>query len=475
MDRSVTAMELNKRSVFSARLRRLLCILLAVFCLPVFGCKKVSNSFPQLPTTSSSETPETSETSTVIVEASSEITIASSLSYETCQYLAKLYFAKQQGMLAEGVNGETVDLEYLDTIDLPFVLHTYGTSENGCDTDTLRQWKNSGDMPDIFLTNTFDQAVSEGYAMPISDYIADNRLLSADRVYTEQIYQFFCRGQQYGIPYQTSAAVLFCDMEVLRQAEVYTVPFQLNTVMFHDLLEKLSGLNAEEMTVLPFYQVSSLLPYLPSSLYRSRYLSASSEDDRKETAYRDSFDYADQLIRSGFSYESMTEEMKENFFTGLSPLLSRKVGVWAGTTDEIPVYDNYMPNTLNVMALPASTDESNCVPVLVCYPLCVSSSCKNPDLACELAAFIALDEDAQLLITRVTKREGYLPCISSPIVWKNYAAVQKYGTYMMQFQELMDQAIYIPAVSESERFGKDQEYISDEYSRLYPITEEEEV
>ena len=46
---------------------------------------------------------------------------------------------------------------------------------------------------------------------------------------------------------------------------------------------------------------------------------------------------------------------------------------------------------------------------------------------------------------------------------------------MMQFQELMDQAIYIPAVSESERFGKDQEYISDEYSRLYPITEEEEV
>ncbi|MBR5973834.1 MAG: hypothetical protein IK020_01480 [Clostridiales bacterium] len=449
-------------------------LLMALCCMFLPACKKTSNSFPELPTSSSTESEETTGASPSIDVDSSEITIASSLSYETCMYLAKLYVAKSQNLLGEGVTGETVDLSYLDSIDLPFILRVFETSENGCDTDTLKQWKNSGDMPDVFLTNTFDAAVSEGFALPISDYVAGNRLLSADRLYTQQISLFYAQGRQYGIPYQTSAAVLYCDMEVLRQADILTVPFRLGTVELNSMLEKLSALNLEERTVLPFYQVSSMLPYLPCSMYKSGYLSASVESDRAESAYREALAFADNIIRSGYAYESMTEEEKDVFFTGLSPLLSRKVGIWTGTTDEIPIYDNYMPNTLCLMQIPSSNDEDLPAPLLVCYPLCISSTCENPKLACDLACFFALDEDALLLAARLTNREGYMPCISSPAVWKSMTSKQKYGAYMIQLQELMDQAIYIPVVSGSEGFRKDQEYIKEQFSALYPITEDDE-
>ena len=102
----------------------------------------------------------------------------------------------------------------------------------------------------------------------------------------------------------------------------------------------------------------------------------------------------------------MTDEEKETFFTGLSPLLSRKVGIWAGTTDELPIYDNYMPNTLCLMQIPSTGDEDMTDPLMVCYPLCVSSTCEDPKLASDLACFIAMDEDALLLTSRLQKREG---------------------------------------------------------------------
>ena len=458
----------------SRHIIRLMALLSALCFLVLPGCKKTTNSFPEIIVPTSSESEETSGSVPSYEVDSSEITIAGSLSYDTCQYLAKLYVAKEQNLLGEGVTGETVDLAYLDSIDLPFVLRVLDTSENGCDTDTLREWKNGGDMPDIFLTNTFDRAVAEGFVLPISDYVAGNRLLSADRIYTQQISLFYSKGKQYGIPYQVSAAVLFCDMEVLRQAEITAVPFQLGSVELNTMLEKLAELNVEERTVLPFYQVSTMLPYLPCSLFRSPYLSASSEEDRKDTAYREALVFADAMIRSGYAYESMTTEEKDQFWNGLSPLLSRKVGIWAGTTDEIPVYDNYMPNTLCLMQMPVTNDEETASPLLCCYPLCVSSTCQNPELACNLASFIALVEDALLLTARLTSREGYLPCITSPVVWKAFTGKQKYGAYLSQFQEMMNQAIYIPVVSGSEQFNKDLEYIKEEFSALYPITEEEE-
>lgn len=438
----------------------ILLVLSILLSLSLSSCKKTNNDFPEIPTTETTDMP-SSETSETSVESSSiELTIASPFSYETCQYLAKLYYAKTNGLLGDGVTGASVDLDYLSGIDLPFVLNVYTTSDNGCNVDTLSQWKGS-DMPDIFLTDSFDLAVEQGYAMPVTEYLADIPLFSSDRVYPELISEFYVKNAQYGIPYQTSAAVLFCDMEVLREASIPSVSFKQSKSSLLTLLSEVDKLNEEGRTVLPFYLASGLVPYLPCSIYSREYLSGSDSEERNDANFRDSLSYVESIITSGYSYESLSEEELETLFSGISPLLSRKVGIWVGTTDEIPVYDNYMPNTLNMMQLPGIKEDEYSSPLLIAYPFCISSACKNPKEACELASFIALDEDALLLVSRLSERTGYLPVVKSPTVWQSVVNNQKYGNYLMQYQELMDQAILIPEVSKSDVFRKDMEYITE--------------
>ncbi|MBO4649792.1 MAG: extracellular solute-binding protein [Clostridiales bacterium] len=450
----------NSARLFGAKRTLSLCVVLSILLsLSLSACKKTSNKFPTIPTSETSETFESETSETSAQPSSLELTIASPLSYETCQYLARLYYAKSNGLLGDGVTGATVDLDYLSSIDLPFVLDVYTTSENGCNISTLSQWKGS-DMPDIFLTDSFDQAVSKGYALPINEYLAEIPLFSSDRIYPELISEFHVENSQYGIPYQMSAAVLFCDMEVLRQANIPSVSFRQSKSSLLELISEIAKLNEEEKTVLPFYLAANMVPYLPSSIYSREYLSASNGEERIDPNFRDSVAYVESIINSGYSYESLKEGESEALFEGISPMLSRKVGIWVGTTDEIPVYDNYMPNTLNMMQLPGIKDDEYSAPLIIAYPFCVSSTCKNPKEACELASFIALDEDALLLISRLSERTGYLPVVKTPSVWQSTVKNQKYGNYLMQYQELMDQAILIPEVSESETFINDVDYIS---------------
>ena len=438
--------------------------LTVLMCLP--GCKKVHNDFPSIPESETQETSQTTGHESVPEDTNVEITIASPLSNDTCQYLAKLYYAKSGGLLGDGVTGDNVDLSFLDSVDLPFVLRVVGTSENGCNTSTLSQWKSSGNMPDIFLTDSFDQVVAESYAAPITEYLAENSLLSADRVYSRLISSFSNDGKQYGIPYQTSAAVLFCDMEVLRQGGISSVSFRQTRSSLLNMLAELEKLNSEEQTVLPFYLAGNMMPFLPSAMFNHEYLSASNDEDRLEQAYRDSMSYVESIIRSGYSYESLNDEQISTLFTGVSPILSRKLGVWSGTTDELVIYDNYMPHTLCMMQFPGLREDEYSSPLLISYPLVVSSTCTHPKEAADFACFIAFDEDALLLTSRLQPRQGYLPSVSSPSVWKSYVSGQKYGDYLEQYQPLMTKAIMIPAVSRSAAYAKDIEYITEHIEKL---------
>lgn len=430
------------------------------------ACKKVHNDFPSIPSSESEDSSQTTGNESVPEARSVEITIASPLSNETCQYLAKLYYAKSEGLLGDGVTGDNVDLSFLDSIDLPFVLRVFGTSENGCNTATLQQWKSSGDMPDVFLTDSFDQVIDESYAVPITEYLAENPLLSADRVYSGLVSSFNVDGKQYGIPYQTSAAVLFCDMEVLRQGGISSVSFRQTRSSIQHMLAELEKLNSEEQTVLPFYLAGNMMPFLPSAMFNHEYLSASTESDRSEQAYRDSMAYVESIIRAGYSYESLNEEQINALFSGVSPILSRKLGVWSGTTDELMIYDNYMPHTLCMMQFPGLREDEYSSPLFISYPLMVSSTCQHPKEATDFACFISFDEDALLLTSRLQPRQGYLPSVSSPSVWKSYVSGQKYGDYLEQYQPLMSNAIMIPAVSKSELYAKDIEYITEHIEKL---------
>lgn len=442
------------------------CCLVLVFSFAFLtACGKVKSEFPTIPTTSSeasesSVEPVSPEVSTI------ELTVASPLSYSSCLYLAKLYVAKERGMLGDGINGSNVDLDYLDSIDLPFILNVYSTSETGCSMETLKNWKSSGSMPDIYLTDCFDQAYKEGMVYSLTDTLASNPLLSPANLYPDMLSEFYVNGAQYGIPFQAAAHVLFCDMEVLQAAGISAVSFRQSKTTLTELLETIDTLNNDEQTVIPMYLASQLIPFLPCTLQHSDYIPISEGENASNKEFNETISYLSSLVSSGYTYESLSEEEIERLLSGLSPLLSRKVGIWYGSTDEISRYDNYMPYTLSIMEIPGMSGDEYSPPLLTVYPLCVSPSSDHPDEASAFAAFLALDEDAILLEMRLQARNGFLPVVTYPSVWTMSMNSQKYGTYLLQYQDNMYDAIYIPSVSQSQIFQADMDYIAEHQDAL---------
>ena len=88
-------------------------------------------------------------------------------------------------------------------------------------------------------------------------------------------------------------------------------------------------------------------------------------------------------------------------------------------------------------------------------------------------AWRGLNPFEKLLVSRLSERSGYLPVVKTPSVWQSTVKNQKYGNYLMQYQELMDQAILIPEVSESETFRKDLDHISETISESMSLDDDE--
>jgi len=452
------------RSTFMReRLIAFLLIISSLASLP--SCRKVTSSFPSIEETSS-ETTQTVPTTNGTEASTYTLSIASPLSYNTCVYLAKLYFLKSTGALGEGVNGENITLDYLDSINLPFALNVYSTSETGCNTDTLKQWKENGDMPDIFLTDSFDLVVQEGYARPVTKQLSDETLLSPSYVYMPLVEQFYVNNDFYGIPFQATAHVMFADMEVLGKAGINETEFKQDRKTFDGMLSSLMDLNMENMEVLPFYLAQSLIPYLPVTCYGAGYGYCADSKTRNSKPWRESLSYLKSVVSSGYAYESLDQETIDLLFQGMSPLLSRKVGIWAGSTDMLSIYDNYMPNTLVMMQIPSMEQGQSSPALITVYPLCISSTCEHTDEAVRFASFISLDEDALLLASRLDQREGFLPVVSSSSLWKNVVSTQKYGSYLLQYQPLMPDAVCIPSVTESVRYKEDMKYIESHLDEL---------
>ena len=424
-------------------------------------CSKTTNVFPEISETST-ESESSTSSSLEDEKGTYSITIASPLSQEQCTYLAKLYVLKKQGKLPEGTTGENIPFDFLDSVDLPFVVNTLITSRTGCNADNLTKWRSEGSMPDIFLTDSFDVVSGTGMVQSLTNYMASDPLFSAENVDPSILSAFYLGSNYFGIPYQASVNLLFCDMEVLGQAGITTVNFRQDNVSFQNILYKLRTVNEGEegRKILPLYQAQQLIPFLPCSLYGSEYISCSDDVARKAKAMTDSLAYIKGLVNEGYAYESLDKEEADALFQGMTPLLSRKVGVWVGSSDEIMLFDNYMPNTLNMMQMPGLAEDEYSAPLVTLYPLCVSSSCAHPSEAAAFASFLALDEDALLLSSRLSLAEGFLPVVRSPGVWKSAVHAQKYGACLSQYQALLDRAILIPSVTSSKKFQEDQDYIS---------------
>lgn len=445
----------SKRPLGTVFLLPLLC------CAILSGCSLSSDTpFPKVTQPQATQTSDTSSPTgepSVTPSASSSgatvLRVAAPLSNTTIQYLLKLYALKSSGPLEEGVTGANISLDTLDAVDPPFTVELLQTPSTGATEDTIEQWNQNGIVPDIIYTNSLSSLCKNGEILPLNDYIAGNPLYLPSRIYLNMLQEACSLDSRiYGIPYASSAEVLYVNNDVLAQAGIDSLPFNLDLDTLMSVSASVKNMYPETTALqekaFAFYKPSELLPFLPSAYEgnSSWFVFNGSSFDFSSAAFGSAVNFLRSYDAAGYSVESLSAEDQAAAFSTLDPRLSGRVGMWVGSTDENVLWSN-TAWTISIAQLPAENAQEESPLALTVYPLCISSATDSPQLASDFASFVALDEDAVLLASRLEQSDGLLPVISSDSVWESVVKPQPFGDNLMLLKSRMPDAYYNPVTN----------------------------
>ena len=454
------------------------------------GCSSNSdNYFPKVTqpkiegSSSAGTTPTLSVTPDETSDGSNVLKVAAPISNTTAQYLAKLYTTKKSGKWNDKDSGSTVSLEQLDTIKSAFSVEILQTPSTGATEDTINQWKESGFVPDIIYTEALSSLAANGDILPLSDYTANNSLFLPTKIYTPMLYSCSISNELYGIPYSASAQIMYVNMDVLNAAGVDTVPFNLDLNTLKTISESVRNLTTKdtplEQQTFAFYKASELIPFLPSSFTSDAgwFMFNGTAFDFYSGAFTDAIMYLRSYVKSGYSVESLTAEDQQKAFSSLDPRLSKRVAMWVGTTADVSLWSINHAYTLSIAQIPAENSDMESQLALTVYPLGISAQSQSPQLACDFASFIALDEDAILLSARLESLDGLLPVVSSNEVWEAVCLQQTFGEELLLLQNKVPDAYYNPVTNHKPEYlltlqlmGEYRTSLLDETADLQTIT-----
>ena len=474
------------KSEIRTRLRRkaarIMSLLIGVSLLT--GCSSSgSNPFPKVTQPSETAAPTVSSSGTAASGSSSEtssqempvLRVAAPITNGTAQYLLKLYTAKQNGILGEGVDGSNVSLQVLDSVKPAFSVEILQTPSSGVMDDTLKRWQENGISPDIVLTGSLSSLYASGTVIPLTDYLASNPLLVPTEIYRPMLDALSIGGELCGIPYSASARILFSNRDVFAKAGINTVPFEMDLNTLLSLSESVSNLNSDT-TLLPerlfaFYEPSELLPFLPSSYSENAewFMFNGSAFEFNAGSFRKAVQFLRTYVTAGYSVESLTPEQRAEAFQTLDPRLSGNVAMWAGSTEDISLWTN-TAFSVSISQLPAENKDKGAALPLTVYPLAITASCTNPQLAADFASFIALDTDAILLTVRLEGADGMLPVVTNDAVWVAMVEKQTFGGNLMLLKSKMNDAYFDPVTNNDLASRKIQTMLSDYKASLIDET-----
>jgi len=459
-------------------------IVLILISSVLAGCSSNSdNYFPKVtqPKTENSSssagtTPTPSVTPGETSNGSNTLKVAAPISNTTAQYLAKLYTAKKSGEWNAQDNGSTVSLELLAAVKPAFSVEILQTPTTGATEGTISQWKESGFVPDIIYTNALSSLAANGDILPLTDYAASNPLFLPTRIYSPMLYSCSMSNELYGIPYSASAQILYVNMDVLNAAGVDSVPFDLDLGTMKTISESVRNMTTKdtplELQTFAFYKASDLIPFLPSSFSNNAgwFMFNGTVFDFYAGSFTDAVMYLRSYVKSGYSVESLTAEDQQKAFSSLDPRLSKRVAMWVGTTAEVSLWSINHAYTLSIAQIPAESTDKESQLALTVYPMCISSQSKSPQLACDFAAFIALDEDAILLSARLENMDGLLPVVSSNAVWEAVCLQQTFGEELLLLQNKVPDAYYNPVTNHKQEYQLSQQLLSEYRTQLLDET-----
>jgi ABC-type glycerol-3-phosphate transport system substrate-binding protein len=143
--------------------------------------------------------------------------------------------------------------------------------------------------------------------------------------------------------------------------------------------------------------------------------------------------------------------------------------MWAGSTEDISLWTN-TAFSVSISQLPAENKDKGAALPLTVYPLAITASCTNPQLAADFASFIALDTDAILLTVRLEGADGMLPVVTNDAVWVAMVEKQTFGGNLMLLKSKMNDAYFDPVTNNDLAGRKIQTMLSDYKASLIDET-----
>lgn len=415
--------------------------LIVSFTISVFGCSSYESDFPEIPTPTTNPSYMTEPEATEFDgEANYKISVALPYSEETVNYLFKLYYAKNNGLLKDSDTGATVSLNMLDSINLPYAVEYYYAPNTGMSASSIVESNSS--IPDLFITNELDACIENSVCLRLNDYCYDNELYSTSNINYDLVKSCMVNESLYAVPHSLSVPMIYGNRDYI--PEEYCEDYKLSKNEFDKLLTSLSipevaedeeG-EGDEEGIVPFVSAKDLVPYLVSAYnnpeHSIRSFMMNEEYKANNTLFYSVADNIDLYIST--LYES--ELSKNSNEDGSNPVITRNASMWLGDSTEITYFLSYYPDKLCFFSIPSFADSDDLIPYVNVYPLCVSANSSNPTLACDFASFISLDIDAQLLINRLEYKIGMLPVINSPLVWDTVIENDEFG-YIASLYESM--------------------------------------
>lgn len=184
-------------------------ILLCSFLL--VSCAEEKETFPQFDITSI-DTSDTLETSTINQENEEvSFTLALPYSITTQTRLIKLYYLSTTGELSS--SGATIDLDYLDQVEIPWETDYIITPFEGVTDSVLLEWEEGGDVPDLFLVNNLLNAYETGLLLELDDYTYDDERMTLGSINHLSILESTIDNHLFSIPHYESFYIFYMNLD----------------------------------------------------------------------------------------------------------------------------------------------------------------------------------------------------------------------------------------------------------------------
>ncbi len=421
------------------------------------GCKKGDDMFPTIVSgNEQSEAPEATSKPSDTDSANEICQLEVALPYSdlTIQCLAAMLYCKNNGLWDSSETGLTVSTEALSTVASNYVITNVGCGSTGVNLGTVKEWKSSDMVPDLFLTQDSNSIYNAGFAESLNDYLADSKYLNAQQIYSGALTADSENGVFYAVPHFCSAKIIMGNTEYIPAS---TGKLQTKNTT-ENLKTYLEAVKKEHRDVAGFSSAYELIPYLGSAFNNDVPTSYMVQDEysKDKVAAKKVINEAATYVRSLYS-----SSLAQDLIGGADPIYSRKAALWVDSSANVRAWADYYPGSLYLLHLPCNDATNVGVPYISTYSLCVAKSSESKDFASEFAAFISFDPDAQMLIYRLEDMTGLMSLTRNDAVWDLICANEIFGHMAADFRQTMDNAVYCPDSLDSKVFSKTNEYMAE--------------